>query len=181
MRLPSLSHPGPIIGTAFFNINIAITVLITFGANFGIDWAIVDNYPDKRVIFSAGVFGGLVATLVIIPVLTYCGSGVIKKRIENGLEPPVAYEWFSSSFVPRVIFFSMGSPRRRLLTFIINTLVILGIPLTGILLLACWGDEGFPTSGSHECLLPETWQYCLIDAVWKALCAMICYAMNEIS
>ena len=180
-RLVAMSHPGNLLSTGYFIVNVIISAIITFGINFGIDWAVVAGHPDKNVIFSLGVFGGVIATMIILPVVTYLNSCAIKKRVDEGLDAPIRHEWFSSNILLRTVFFSMGSPRRRLLMFIINAMIIMAVPVSLILLFSCWADEGFPTSGTYECLLPETWQYCLIDATWKTHCAVILYIMNYLA
>eukprot|EP00744_Colponema_vietnamica_P003926 GILI01005948.1.p1 GENE.GILI01005948.1~~GILI01005948.1.p1 ORF type:complete len:230 (-),score=30.42 GILI01005948.1:186-818(-) len=181
--LPSTDSLSEVLLCSNYFITSAITIVCTFGINFGIVYASNKDYPEKWVVFDVNVAISLIILHLIMPVIVFFGTGGTRARIIAGKQRPLSQSALCDTMILRTLFFSLAVPnwKSRLLRFVGNAFLVPLLPIAFILAFACWADLGFCSITSDQKCSLTLYGFVSLDASWKTAGAMILHTMNYLS
>lgn len=174
--LAPYSNLSPIFFTAFFWVCLVITVIITCGANYGIDYWMHHNDPPPHSVANKSMPFEVLIFCIVIAFLVFFSAGDIQKRIATNDMRPVMQSALCDTLTKRILFFSMADPnwKMRILKFMGQCCLIPGIPIIVLIYLLCWMSSDF---SSTDCSSSLT-EMLLWTMVWKGVAAAVIYSAN---
>lgn len=181
--LASTTSPMEILSYPHFYITGFITLVTTFGINYGIVYATNKDSPEKWVVFDSNVAISIILLHLIMPIIIFFGTGGIRKQITDGKQRPLSQTALCDTIIMRTLFFSLAVPnwKSRLLRFVGNAFLVPAVPIAVIMAFACWADLGFCSLTSPEKCEISLHAFLSLDASWKTAAALVLHTMNYLA
>ena len=178
--LPPYREIFPVFTHKFFWIMMTISVVLTGGINYGIDYGMHKN--DDLPIHAAdgNLLVNIVIFIIIVGLCMFFGSGGIHSRIKENLQPPISQVVLCDTLFKRVMFFSWPVPswKDRLPRFICQIIFFPGVAIVILTYILCWFASD--REGVSYCE-GDVYFLCNFNLIWKMITCAILFTLNYVA